>query len=180
DERLWRAEAHAPRTALAAFTTAVPAREWTVGELARFVAIGGRGPVVVGSGATVADEMERWVDEAGVDGFNLAYVVTPGTFADFVDHVVPELRRRGRVRDGVAGATLRENLGTAPGPPGSGRRGARPAARPAPRAASRRRPAARARAPRPPPPPGHGPPPARRPRPCAWRPVCPASLGTPW
>src|SRR5690606_4710801 len=116
DQRLESVETDATRTALAAFTTADPDREWTVGELARFVAIGGRGPVVVGSGATVADEMERWVDEAGVDGFNLAYVVTPGTFADFVDHVVPELRRRGRVRDGVAGATLRENLGTAPGP----------------------------------------------------------------
>ncbi|GAA0906377.1 LLM class flavin-dependent oxidoreductase [Pseudonocardia zijingensis] len=114
-QRLEYVETDATRTALAAFTTADPDREWTVEELARFVAIGGRGPVVVGSGATVADEMERWVDEAGVDGFNLAYVVTPGTFVDFVEHVVPELRRRGRVQDGYAAATLRENLGTGAG-----------------------------------------------------------------
>lgn len=130
-QRLEYVETDATRTALAAFTTADPDREWTVAELARFVAIGGRGPVVVGSGATVADELERWVDEAGVDGFNLAYAVTPGTFEDFVEHVVPELRRRGRAQEGYAAATLRENLGTAAGPhlapdhPGAGyRRGA--------------------------------------------------------
>jgi alkanesulfonate monooxygenase SsuD/methylene tetrahydromethanopterin reductase-like flavin-dependent oxidoreductase (luciferase family) len=106
----------ANRSALASFTTADPDRAWTVGELARFLAIGGRGPVVVGSGSTVADELERWVDEADVDGFNLAYVVTPGTFVDFVEHVVPELRRRGRAQTEYASATLRENLGAAPGP----------------------------------------------------------------
>ena len=128
DQRLEYVETDATRSALAAFTTADPDREWTVGELARFIAIGGRGPVVVGSGATVADELERWVDEADVDGFNLAYAVTPGTFVDFVEHVVPELRRRGRVQDTYAAATLRENLGTAPGPelaadhPGAGYR----------------------------------------------------------
>ncbi|WP_028936944.1 LLM class flavin-dependent oxidoreductase [Pseudonocardia spinosispora] len=109
-------ETDANRSALASFTTSDPDRRWTVGELAKFIAIGGRGPVVVGSGATVADELERWVDEADIDGFNLAYVVTPGTFVDFVDHVVPELRARGRVQSEYAAPTLRENLGTAPGP----------------------------------------------------------------
>ena len=106
----------ANRSALASFTTADPDRAWTVGELARFIAIGGRGPVVVGSGATVAAELERWVCEADVDGFNLAYAVTPGTFVDFVEHVVRELRRRGRARDSYPAGTLRENLGAAPGP----------------------------------------------------------------
>jgi FMN-dependent oxidoreductase (nitrilotriacetate monooxygenase family) len=115
-QRLEYVETDATRSALASFTTADPDRAWTVGELARFIAIGGRGPVVVGSGATVADELERWVEEADVDGFNLAYAVTPGTFADFVEHVVPELRRRGRAQSEYAAATLRENLGTAPGP----------------------------------------------------------------
>ena len=115
-QRLEYVETDATRSALASFTTADPDRAWTVGELARFIAIGGRGPVVVGSGATVADELERWVEEADVDGFNLAYAVTPGTFADFVEHVVPELRRRGRAQSEYAAPTLRENLGTAPGP----------------------------------------------------------------
>ncbi|MDT7692708.1 MAG: long-chain alkane monooxygenase, partial [Pseudonocardiales bacterium] len=114
--RLEYVETDATRSALASFTTADPDREWTVGEVGRFIAIGGRGPVVVGSGATVADELERWVDESGVDGFNLAYAVTPGTFVDFVEHVVPELRSRGRAQTEYAAPTLRQNLGTAPGP----------------------------------------------------------------
>jgi long-chain alkane monooxygenase len=116
DQRLAYVETDATRSALASFTTADPDRAWTLGELSRFIAIGGRGPVVVGSGATVADELERWVDEADVDGFNLAYAVTPGTFVDFVEHVVPELRSRGRAQKAYAAPTLRENLGTAPGP----------------------------------------------------------------
>jgi hypothetical protein len=40
-----------------AFTIADPERRWTVREIARHAAIGGRGPVVVGSGIEVADEL---------------------------------------------------------------------------------------------------------------------------
>ena len=36
--------------------------------------------------------------------------MTPGTFADFIDGVVPELRRRGLVQEGYAPGTLREKL----------------------------------------------------------------------
>lgn len=79
-------------------------------EIARFVGIGGRRPVVVGSPATVADEMERWIDEADVDGFNLAYAITPGTFEDIVEYLVPELQDRGLLRTAYEGTTLRENL----------------------------------------------------------------------
>jgi hypothetical protein len=39
--------------------------------------------------------MERWITEADRDGFNIAYVTTPGTFEDVVDLLIPELRRRG-------------------------------------------------------------------------------------
>jgi long-chain alkane monooxygenase len=116
DQRLEYVQTDANRSALASFTTADPDRVWTVGELAEFVALGGRGPVLAGSGATVADELERWVAEADVDGFNLAYAVTPGTFADFVEHVVPELRRRGLVDPSPATGTLRERLGSSAGP----------------------------------------------------------------
>lgn len=86
-------------------------------QVARYLGIGGIGPVVVGSPATVADELERWVEEADIDGFNLAYATTPGTF---VDLVVPELRSRGRVPALSGGATLRERLHDAAGSPGSG------------------------------------------------------------
>jgi len=55
----------------------------------------GLGPTVVGSSSTVADEMQRWVDEGNVDGFNLSYALYPGTFVDIVELLVPELQSRG-------------------------------------------------------------------------------------
>jgi FMN-dependent oxidoreductase (nitrilotriacetate monooxygenase family) len=110
DQPLKYIETEAVRSAVEAFTTADPHREWTPREVARWVGIGGMGPVVVGSPGTVADEMERWVDEADVDGFNLAYAITPGTFTDIVDHLVPELQERGRLRTSYTGTTLRESF----------------------------------------------------------------------
>lgn len=89
-------EAHKVRSILDSLVTAteeVPV--WTPRVVAERACIGGLGPVGVGSPATVADEMERWVREADVDGFNVAYVTTPGTFEDVVELLIPELRRRG-------------------------------------------------------------------------------------
>jgi FMN-dependent oxidoreductase (nitrilotriacetate monooxygenase family) len=83
---------------------------WTVRDVIRKRAIGGLGPVLVGGPKTVADELERWVDEGGVDGFNLAYTITPASTTDFIDFVVPELRKRGRAQSGYAPGTLREKL----------------------------------------------------------------------
>jgi FMN-dependent oxidoreductase (nitrilotriacetate monooxygenase family) len=67
-------------------------------------------PILVGEPARVADELERWVDETGIDGINLVPIYQPGSFTDFIELVVPELQRRGRMRTGYEGATLRENL----------------------------------------------------------------------
>ncbi|GLI78581.1 hypothetical protein PoHVEF18_006899 [Penicillium ochrochloron] len=69
--------------------------KWTPRVVAEKAAIGGLGPVAIGSPTTVADEMERWIREADLDGFNIGYVTTPGTFEDFIDLVIPELRKRG-------------------------------------------------------------------------------------
>ncbi|SEG54372.1 FMN-dependent oxidoreductase, nitrilotriacetate monooxygenase family [Thermomonospora echinospora] len=110
DEPLEYVRTDAVHSALEIFTTIDPDRRWTPRDIAEYLAVGGIGPVVAGSPATVADELESWVEETGIDGFNLAYAVTPGTFVDFVDLVVPELRRRGRVPEEYAGSTLRENL----------------------------------------------------------------------
>ncbi|PPQ30169.1 LLM class flavin-dependent oxidoreductase [Rhodopila globiformis] len=103
-------KADAMTSALEAFTTADPDRTWTVGEIARHAAIGGRGPMLVGSGAEVADALLSWVADTGVDGFNLAYVLTPGSFADVVDLVVPELQARGVYKRDYAPGTLRQKL----------------------------------------------------------------------
>jgi hypothetical protein len=72
--------------------------------------IGGIGPVIVGSPATVADHLEAWGDETDVDGFNLAFTVRPETFANVSDFFVPELRRLGRHKTAHRPETLREKF----------------------------------------------------------------------
>ncbi len=129
-------ENDAVRSALASFTVADPDRAWTPDEVARFVAVGGRGPVLAGSPATVADALEQWREDTGVDGFMIAYATTPGTFTDVVDLLVPELRRRGLMAPD-AGPTLRDRLsGRGPRlhPDHVGGRHRRPADDPAPAA----------------------------------------------
>jgi FMN-dependent oxidoreductase (nitrilotriacetate monooxygenase family) len=95
---------------LANFTSADPSRSWTPRDIAEFMAVSSFGPVIVGSPATVADALERWVGEADIDGFNLADVMPPSSFVDFVDHVVPELQRRGRMWRDYEGTSFRESL----------------------------------------------------------------------
>ena len=68
------------------------------------------GRLFVGSGHTVADELESYAELTGVDGFNVAYHVTPGSFVDVAEHLVPELRRRGRLREVDEPTTLRQRL----------------------------------------------------------------------
>jgi alkanesulfonate monooxygenase SsuD/methylene tetrahydromethanopterin reductase-like flavin-dependent oxidoreductase (luciferase family) len=85
-------------------------RPWTLRDITAWAGIGGRGPVFVGSPGEVADEMQAWVDGADVDGFNLAYAITPGTFVDVVDHLVPELQRRGLHRTEYEDTSLRDRL----------------------------------------------------------------------
>lgn len=73
--------------------------------------LGGFGSsLFVGSAQTVADELEAYAERTGVDGFNIAYHVTPGSFADVAEYLIPELRRRGRAREAGGATTLREKL----------------------------------------------------------------------
>ncbi|MGF6441177.1 LLM class flavin-dependent oxidoreductase [Paraburkholderia youngii] len=98
-------------SALEGFTRLDPERVWTVRELALHNAIGGRGPVFIGAPGEVADALEEWVDETGIDGFNLSYAVTPEAYEDFADLIVPELQERGRYKTRYEPGTLREKLG---------------------------------------------------------------------
>ena len=98
------------RTAIDRLTVADPNKVWTVGEVADFAALGGSSPVIVGSPQRIADELEGWMDETGIDGFNLTYTVAPECFADFVRLVVPELQRRGRYKTDYEPGTLRDKL----------------------------------------------------------------------
>jgi long-chain alkane monooxygenase len=81
-----------------------------VRDIAEWGEIGGMGPRFVGSGVRVADTLQEWVEETDVDGFNLAYAITPGSFADFITHVVPELTARGAYQSEYTPGTLRNKL----------------------------------------------------------------------
>lgn len=71
------------------------------------------GNMVKGTAADVADVMEDWYASKACDGFMLSMPVEPRSLRDFVELVVPELRRRGLRPPHYKGATLRENMGLA-------------------------------------------------------------------
>jgi len=54
--------------------------------------------------------MIAWVEETGIDGFNLSRTVTPECLENFVDLVVPILQERGVYKREYAEGTLREKL----------------------------------------------------------------------
>jgi FMN-dependent oxidoreductase (nitrilotriacetate monooxygenase family) len=103
-------DSDAGRSALASFSQADPERRWTVREAAQFIGLGGRGPVLVGDPSQIADQLEGWQDDTGIDGFNLAFAVAHESMRDVVDLIVPELQRRGRYRAEYAPGTLREKV----------------------------------------------------------------------
>lgn len=65
---------------------------------------------VCGTPGEVADRMQYWMEETGLDGYNLTQHLTPRTFQDFIDLVVPELQRRGLYRQSYEAGTYRERL----------------------------------------------------------------------
>ncbi len=82
----------------------------TVKQLAqRFGGYGGL--AFVGTAASIADQMQEWLEQEGCDGFNIMFPYLPGGLDDFVNKVIPELQRRGIFRHQYEGKTLRENLG---------------------------------------------------------------------
>lgn len=81
----------------------------TVRELLRRNPLGGH-RVLVGTPEQVADDIESWFLRGAADGFNLNMDALPDGLDAFVDHVVPELQRRGLFRLSYEGPTLRHHL----------------------------------------------------------------------
>ncbi|THT98084.1 LLM class flavin-dependent oxidoreductase [Lampropedia puyangensis] len=93
----------------------------------------GRGHAsVVGTPAEVADHIEEWHQSQAADGFNILPPALPGDFADFVELVIPELRRRGLFRSAYEANTLRGHLGLSRPAPGQHHRHATAAGHAAP------------------------------------------------
>lgn len=72
--------------------------------------LGGRYPLIVGDGREVAEALLTWVDETGIDGFNVTRTVTPESYEDFIQYVIPELQRRGRFKTEYKQGSLRHKL----------------------------------------------------------------------
>lgn len=83
---------------------------WTRRKLLDLFELGGRYPAIVGDPSQVADTLAEWIDETGIDGFNLSRTVVPESYEDFVDLVVPALQDRGRYKTAYADGTLRQKL----------------------------------------------------------------------
>ncbi|KAL2216090.1 luciferase-like domain-containing protein [Thermoascus aurantiacus ATCC 26904] len=113
DQELRHVESNAIRSAVEGWSKTTPdVPKWTKATVGQHITIGGLGASAYGTPAQIADIMEQWVEEADVDGFNLAYAIKPGSFKDIVELLIPELRRRGLFWEdyAVKGGTYRENF----------------------------------------------------------------------
>ena len=77
---------------------------------ADFIRRGMRELILVGSPSEVADQIVAIVDETGLDGFNFTPFVSPGSYRDLIDGVVPELQRIGLMPAERVQTTFRERI----------------------------------------------------------------------
>lgn len=104
--------------AIESATKTLQNNDWTRRKLLDQHALGGRYITLVGDPEQVADELEAWIAETGLDGFNLTRTVTPESYVDFIDLVIPVLQARGSYKTAYAQGSLREKVfGQGPGLP---------------------------------------------------------------
>ncbi len=77
----------------------------------QLMAVAARAGAIAGGPESIADHIEEWVRSDAADGFNITFADSADSLDVFVDHVIPELQRRGIFHTEYRGSTLRENLG---------------------------------------------------------------------
>ena len=87
------------------------AENWSIRQTAQFVAVAQGHHAVVGNASDIADLMQEWLEAEACDGFMLMSPFYPVPLERIVDHLVPELQRRGIFRTEYEGTTLRDSLG---------------------------------------------------------------------
>ncbi|WP_047464227.1 LLM class flavin-dependent oxidoreductase [Rhizobium rhizogenes] len=102
--------AYGTSNAIQSATQLAQQRGWTKRQLLKELAVGGRYPVIVGDAADIADELESWITEGEIDGFNLTRTVTPESYEDFIDIVVPALQDRGLYKTAYGEGSLRNRI----------------------------------------------------------------------
>ena len=105
-----QAESQGIRTVIEGFTTANPRRTARAVDIANFGPQGGRECFLVGSPIQIADQLEAWMADAELDGFNLQRSGEPDHLADFIDLVVPELQNCGIYKRAYREGTFRQKL----------------------------------------------------------------------
>jgi alkanesulfonate monooxygenase SsuD/methylene tetrahydromethanopterin reductase-like flavin-dependent oxidoreductase (luciferase family) len=77
---------------------------------ADFIRRGMRELILTGTPREVTEQIEALVGETDLDGFNYTPFVSPGSYLELVDQVIPELQRAGLVRSERTATTFRERL----------------------------------------------------------------------
>lgn len=101
---------YGPTNAIQSVTQLAKQKGWTKRQLLNELSIGGRYPLITGAPGEVAEELISWIDEGDIDGFNLTRTVTPESYEDFIELIVPELQSRGAYKTAYAGGSLRNRL----------------------------------------------------------------------
>lgn len=110
DEPIKYVESNAVQSIVDQMTKDGDGREWRVRDLGAFAKVGGREAHFVGSTQRVCDELMHWVEQTGLDGFNLVRTVELDGLRAFVELVVPELQNRGAYKTQYREGTMREKF----------------------------------------------------------------------
>lgn len=101
---------YSPGQAIESARASAQEHGWTRRRLLQLFELGGRYPAIVGDAQQVADELQSWIADTGIDGFNLSRTVVPESYEHFIDLVVPELQDRGVYKTAYAEGSLRHKL----------------------------------------------------------------------
>ncbi|OZC59894.1 LLM class flavin-dependent oxidoreductase [Rhodococcus sp. 06-470-2] len=106
DTPIGQLQGQGSQSTLAWLREAITDREPTVRDLAHMRTRSGR---VVGTPESIADRLEQWRD-AGVDGINVINSTIPGSYLEFIEHLMPVLRQRGLAQREYGRGTVRAKL----------------------------------------------------------------------
>ncbi|MGR6900475.1 NtaA/DmoA family FMN-dependent monooxygenase [Glutamicibacter sp. BSL13] len=106
DTPLGRVQTEGAQGVLEAVLASTPGGNPTLRDLAHYRA---KAQQLVGTPEQIADQLERWQD-AGIDGLNIMNHVLPGSYDNFIDGLLPELRRRGLAQTQYTPGSLRHKV----------------------------------------------------------------------
>lgn len=85
---------------------AITGREATLRDIG---VLASRASRVTGTPEQIADQLAVW-QAAGVDGINVINATIPGSYTEFIEHIMPVLQKRGLARTSYTPGTLRRKL----------------------------------------------------------------------